>query len=211
MRTKSNSSLSVKAPQLSLFPEIKKEIPITDTSVLYEYFFIISPPEATKQKIKSLKQSLHKAVSLSAYNLTVSPVSVMSFNSFSPVNDHFLDVVKNLLSGMPSFKMAFNGFDHFVHGGASNTIYAKLGDTEKITTLYKELHALLGLKPRVFTPHLTIARTIPRIHFNKSFNLINKHSFKEEFLCEQVTILERKIHHGVVSKYKVLKEIKLKS
>lgn len=212
MKTQSNSVHQVKAPQLSLFPEVKKEVPVTDTSVLYEYFFMIAPPECTKHKIKTLKQSIHKAARLSAYNLiTVSPVSIMSFNSFSPVNEHFLNVVNDFIKRIASFKMTFDGFDNFAHGAVSNTIYVKLTDHSKITVLYKELHHLLGLKQRAFTPHLTIARTIPRANFNKSFTAIKKQHFKEEFMCEEITLLERKIHHGVVSKYKILKEMKLKN
>ncbi len=210
MNKKSNHTPNAALPQLSLFPEVKETQANDNNDVLFEYFFIIAPPETTKHKIKSLKQTLHKAVPLNTYNLNnVSPVSIMSFNSFSPVNSHFIDVMTDLFSKMPGFNLAFNGFDQFTHGTVSNTIYAKLKDATALTLIYNKLHALLGLKPRAFTPHLTIARTIPRTNYNKSIKVISKQPFQEEFTCDKVTILERKIYHGLVSKYRVLTDIKL--
>ena len=73
--------------------------------------------------------------------------------------------------------------------------------------MYHELHRLLGLSVREFVPHLTVARTMSRMRFNKSYEMIKQHSFSEKFNCNQVTILERKLQHGVVSNYRILKEI----
>ncbi len=201
--------------QLSLFSEPKQEEPkpmvfAPEPDTVHQYFFVIPTPEPVKTKVKSLKQKLNKAVGLSDYNLnTVPNISLMSFHTMQPVNEKFIQAVQHLFSHIHSFEVKLNGFEHFVHGTASDTIYAKLNDSEKIRKLYEELHALLGLKVRSFTPHLTIARTIPRKSFRKSFSLVQKQDFHEEFICDHVTILERKLHHGIVGKYQVLTEIKL--
>jgi 2'-5' RNA ligase len=197
--------------QLSLFPEPKAQTqaaPEMDT--VHQYFFIISPPDAIKSKVRSLKQKLNRAVGLSDYNLNSTPsISLMSFHTMYPVNDKFIQAVQELFSQINAFEVKLEGFEHFVHGGASDTIYAKLSDSEKITKLYKELHALLGLRVRSYVPHLTIARTVPRANFAKSFSIVKKQDFHEEFICDHVTILERKLHHGIVGSYQVFKEIKL--
>lgn len=197
--------------QLSLFPEPKQENPIApEMDTVHQYFFIISPPDAIKSKVRSLKQKLNRAVGLSNYNLNSVPnISLMSFHTMYPVNDKFIQAVQELFSQINAFEVKLNGFEHFVHGSASDTIYAKLSDSEKITKLYQELHALLGLRVRSFVPHLTIARTVPRANFAKSFSIVKKQDFHEEFVCDHVTILERKLHHGVAGNYQVFKEIKL--
>lgn len=208
MNAKNHNSSTANQAQLSLFSEAKKEIPVLDT--VHQYFFIITPPDAIKSKVKLLKHKLHKSIGLSDYNLYAVPnISLMSFHTMQPVNDRFLEAVKQLFSNNAAFNISIRGFEHFEHGLASNTIYAKVQDSQPIFKLYQELHALLGLRVRSFVPHLTVARTIPRAHFKKSFSMVQKHSFEETFTCNQITILERKLQHGVVGKYQVLKEITL--
>lgn len=208
MTTKNHHSKPVAQTQLSLFSQAKQESPVLDT--VHQYFFIISPPEAIKSKVRSLKQKLNRAVGLSDYNLNSNGcISLMSFHTMRPVNEHFLQTVQQLFSNNRSFEVKLNGFEHFEHGAVSNTIYAKLHNSDQIVKIYQELHNLLGLRVRSFVPHLTIARTIPRSGFQKSISVLNKSIFDEKFVCNRVTILERKLQHGVVSKYSLLKEIKL--
>ncbi len=206
MNTRNYNSTAQKA-QLSLFSEAKKEIPVLDT--VHQYFFIISPPNAIRSKVKLLKHKLHRSIGLSDYNLYSDPhISLMSFHTMQPVNERFIEAVQQLFSKNNTFDINLNGFDHFEHGLTSNTIYVKVEDSNKIYNLYQELHALLGLRVRSFVPHLTVAQTIPRSRFKKSFSLVKKHSVEETFTCNQVTILERKLQHGAVGQYQILKEIK---
>jgi 2'-5' RNA ligase len=210
MTTKNHHSKVIAREQLSLFPQAQEESPVLDT--VHQYFFVISPPDAIKGKVRSLKQKLHKAVGLSNYNVnSVSPISLMSFHTMRPVNERFIQAVQQLFSNNRAFEIKLNGFEHFEHGGVSNTIYAKLHNSDQIVKLYEELHVLLGLRVRSFVPHLTIARTVARSRFEKSFSLVKKTAFDETFVCNSITILERKLQHGVVGKYSVLKEIKLES
>lgn len=202
-----NYPSTAQAAQLSLFSESKKESPVLDT--VYQYFFIIAPPDTIKSKVKLLKHKLHREIGLSDYNLNSSEIiSLMSFHTMHPVNERFIAAVQQLFSNNHPFQINVRGFDHFEHGATSNTIYAKLENSEQIIKLYKELHVLLGLRVRHFIPHLTIGKAVPRAHFKKSFSMIKNHSFEENFTCNQVTILERKLQNGVVGKYQVLKEIR---
>ena len=205
-----NHNSTAQQAQLSLFSEAKKESPVLDT--VHQYFFIISPPEAIKSKVKLLKHKLHREIGLSDYNLNSSEIiSLMSFHTMRPVNDRFIQAVQQLFSNNQPFQIHVSGFDHFEHGTSSNTIYAKLENSEQIVKLYQELHVLLGLRVRSFVPHLTIGKAVPRAHFKKSFSMIKNHSFEEKFTCNQVTILERRLQNGVVGKYQVLKEIRFES
>lgn len=212
MNAKNHHAVSTQNKQLSLFSEAKKEHqqPVLDT--VYQYFLIISPPDEIKSKVKSLKYKLHKAVGLSDYNLhSVPHISLMSFHTMRPVNERFFGALQHMFSKNNAFEVDLNGFDFFEHGLESNTIYVKIENSFQIVRVYHELHSLLGLRVREFVPHLTVARTMSRNRFNKSYEMIKQHSFSEKFNCNQVTILERKLQHGVVSNYRVLKEIEFNS
>lgn len=205
-----NHNSSAQQAQLSLFSEAKKESHVLDT--VHQYFFIISPPEAIKSKVKSLKYKLHKAVGLSDYNLySVPHISLMSFHTMRPVNERFFAALQQLFSDNNTFDVDLNGFEYFEHGEESNTIYVKIENSNQIVKVYNELHRLLGLSVRSFVPHLTVARTMSRVRFNKSYEMIKQHSFTEKFSCNHVTILERKLQHGVVSNYRILREIEFNS
>jgi 2'-5' RNA ligase len=206
MNAKNQSSVNASSSQLSLFSEVKKESPVLDT--VHQYFLIIAPPQEIKSKVKSLKYKLHKAVGLSDYNLhSVPHISLMSFHTMRPVNERFFYALQQLFSKNNAFEVDLNGFEYFEHGSESNTIYVKIENSYQIIKVYHELHRLLGLSVREFVPHLTIARTMSRNRLDKSYEMIKQHSFSEKFTCNQVTILERKLQHGVVSNYRVLKEI----
>lgn len=212
MNTKNQNAVYAQNNQLSLFSEAKKEHsqPVLDT--VYQYFLIISPPDEIKSKVKSLKYKLHKAVGLSDYNLhSVPHISLMSFHTMTPVNERCFVALQQLFSKNNSFEVYLNGFDYFEHGEEANTIYVKIENSCQIVRIYNELHSLLGLRIREFIPHLTLAKTISRTRFNKSYEMIKQHSFSEKFNCSHVTVLERKLQHGVVSNYKVLKEIEFKT
>lgn len=194
--------------QLSLFPEAKKEQPSLET--LHQYFFIISPPDVVKSKIKLLRHQINDVVSLSNHNLYSIPhISLMSFHTTRPVNEKFMEAVQCLFSQNRSFQIRLNDFDTFDHGTASNTFYIKIEGSQQITKLYCELNQLLGFRVRSFVPHLTVARTIPRIHFDKSTAVLKQFSIDEKFTCNEVTILERKLQNGMVSDYQVIKKINL--
>lgn len=208
MNAKIQTSFCNQHNQLSLFAEAKQEQPVLDT--VYQYFLIISPPDEIKSKVKSLKYKLHKAVGLSEYNLhSVPHISLMSFHTMRPVNEQFFKALEQLFSKNNALEVDLNGFEYFEHGTESNTIYVKIENSFQIVKVYHELHSLLGLSVREYVPHLKIARTMSRSRFNKSYDMLKQHSFSEKFTCNQVTILERKLQHGVVSNYKVLKEIEL--
>jgi 2'-5' RNA ligase len=212
MNTKNQNAVYAQNNQLSLFSEAKKEHsqPVLDT--VYQYFLIISPPDEIKSKVKSLKYKLHKAVGLSDYNLhSVPHISLMSFHTMTPVNERCFVALQQLFSKNNSFEVYLNGFDYFEHGEEANTIYVKIENSCQIVRIYNELHSLLGLRIREFIPHLTLAKTISRTRFNKSYEMIKQHFFSEKFNCSHVTVLERKLQHGVVSNYKVLKEIEFKT
>lgn len=208
MNTRHQPLVSAGNSQLSLFPEVKKETPAMDA--VHQYFFIIPLPDEVKNKVKLLKHQLNTAVGLSDYNLySVPHISLLSFHTMRPVNERFIQAIQELFSKNNPFRIKLSGFEHFEHGVSTNTLYAKIEDSDQIKNLYYELNLLLGFRVRSFIPHLTIARNIPRANFEKSFSMAKQYALDEGFNCDQVTILERKLQHGVVSKYQVLKEISL--
>jgi 2'-5' RNA ligase len=203
------ANTQIQESQLSLFPSVNAEAPQLNT--VYQYFFVISPPLSIKQNVKSYKHTLDKKVGLSDYNLHAIPnISLMSFHTMKPVNQNFIQAVSNLFANIQKFEIETNGFDCFTHHNSSGTIYAKIEDSGMLTGIYEGLHKLLGLKVRDYTPHLTVARTIPKENFNKAFALLKDKKFKKKFICENITILQRKMEYGSVSNCSVLTQINLK-
>lgn len=210
MNTRNYNSHQAGNSQLTLFPETKQENQNLET--LYQYFFIIPLPEVVKSKVKLLKHKVNSVVGLSNYNRQAIPhISLMSFHTTRPVNEKFIQAVQQLFAQNHSFQVKLSGFDAFHHGTASNTIYMNIQGSEQIKKLYCELSHLLGFRIRSFIPHLTIASTVSRSNFEKSLSLVKLHSFEEEFTCRQVTILERKLHNGMVGEYHALKRIQLQA
>lgn len=210
MNTRNHNLHQAGNSQLTLFPEAKQESQNLET--LHQYFFIITPPDVVKSKVKLLRHKLNTSVALSNYNLHSIPhISLMSFHTTRPVNEKFIQAVQQLFSQNHAFQVRLSGFDAFHHGTASNTIYMNIHGSEQIKKLYCELSQLLGFRIRSFVPHLTIARTIARTDFEKSLSIVKQNSFEAEFTCQQVTILERKLQNGMVGDYQVLKQINLEA
>lgn len=207
MNTKSYVYKTQGNAQLSLFPAEKKEQVIPE--VLHQYLFLISPPESIKSKVKSLKHVLHQSFGLSKNNLHSIPhISLLSFHSARPVNDHFLSVVRQVFSKTSAFQINLKGYGAFHHSG-STTLYVNVNDSSHLSMMYKDLTGILGFPAKSFVPHLTVARTISNSDFETANVLVNKHLLEDEFTCSQISILERKFQNGIVSNYKVISNINL--
>lgn len=208
MNVKPNSYKSREKAQLSLFPEEKKEQVIPE--VLHQYLFLISPPERIKTKVKDVKHLLHQSFGLSKNNLHSIPhISLLSFHSARPVNEHFLSVVRQIFSKTPAFPICMKGYSSFHHQSGADTLYVKIDNSGHLSAMYKELTNLLGFPAKLFVPHLTVARTISHADFEKACELVNEQLIQDEFLCSQVSILERKFQNGVVTNYRVISNINL--
>ena len=216
MRTQITSSAKGNM-QMSLFPEVKQEITRSakevrhSPEVFYQYLLLISPPSTIKQKVKGMKITLNRTIGLSNENLhSIAHISLVSFHSSVPMSEHTLIAMQQVFSQSASFNIRINDFDSFEHANSSKTIYAKVEGEEPIRKIQGQLCELFNLPLRSFVPHVSVARSIDPASADKGLRIVKNVGLKDQFLCNKITVLERKLQNGTFSNYKVYHEIKLR-
>ncbi len=181
--------------QLTLFPE-----------TLYEYHILLSPSDAIKEEVDSLKQQLHEQIGISERDRTsIAHITLLKIEAFESTN--MRDLVKKALAGETKFTIKVNGYDYFSHGD-SRTLYLKLENPEKvdhIAVAIKNPAKKRATKPKYrqtsiidkperkqklsMTPHITIARNINQDDFNRiDFTAFE---YENEWVCDRVIIRRR--------------------
>lgn len=194
--------------QLSLFEievpsEQKKESK-------FQYLIVVSPSDEIKQKVLEMKNKLNGLVPISSYNLRSTPhISITGFAMAEQLDDNYWDKFQLLFSKVPRFVVSLNGFENFMHGQISNTLYIKIEDPKPFVLLHKMITQFFRINERNYEPHLTVARTLPREALPKINEFIKQHEFKAKFKCTTLTILERSIEGKTTGPYKVCRQIQL--
>ncbi|MCC6837209.1 MAG: 2'-5' RNA ligase family protein [Bacteroidia bacterium] len=194
--------------QLSLFEietpsEQKKESK-------FQYLIVVSPSDEIKQKVLEMKQTLNGIVSINAYNLRSTPhISIIGFAMAERLDDNYWDKFQLLFSKIPRFVVSLNGFENFMHGQISNSLYIKIEDPKPFVLLHKMITQFFRINERNYEPHLTVARTLPREALPKINQFIEQYEFKAKFKCTTLAILERSVEGKTTSAYKVCRQIQL--
>ncbi|MBN8695099.1 MAG: 2'-5' RNA ligase family protein [Bacteroidetes bacterium] len=176
----------------------------------FQYLIVVSPSEEIKQKVLEMKQTLNGLVPISAYNLRSTPhISITGFAMAEQLDNDFWDKFQLLFSKVPRFAVSLNGFENFMHGQISNTLYIKIDDPKPFILLHKMITHFFRINERNYEPHLTVARTLPREALPKINEFIGQHEFKAKFKCTNLTILERSVEGKTTSAYKVCRQIQL--
>ncbi|MBL7889808.1 MAG: 2'-5' RNA ligase family protein [Bacteroidia bacterium] len=194
--------------QLSLF---ENEIPLEQKKESkFQYLIVVSPSDEIKQKVLDMKQTLNGLVSINAYNLRSTPhISITGFAMVERLDDNYWDKFQLLFSKIPRFVVSLNGFENFMHGQISNTLYIKIEDHKPFVSLHKMITQFFRINERNYEPYLTLARTLPREALPKINQFIEQHEFKAKFKCTTLTILERSVEGKTTSAYKVCRQIQL--
>ncbi len=194
--------------QLSLFEIETPSEPKKESK--FQYLIVVSPSEEIKQKVLEMKQKLNGLVPINAYNLRSTPhISITGFSMSERLDNNYWDKFQLLFSKVPRFAVSFNGFENFMHGQISNTLYIKIEDPKPFVELHKKITELFRFNERNYEPHLTVARTLPRESLQKVKTFIEENEFKAKFKCTNLTILERSVDGKSTSAYKVCRQIQL--
>lgn len=176
----------------------------------FQYLIVVSPSDEIKQKVLAMKQTLNDLVSISAYNLRSTPhISITGFAMAEQLGDNYWDKFQLLFSKVPRFVVGLNGFENFMHGQISNTLYIKIEDPKPFVSLHKLITHFFRINERNYEPHLTVARTLPREALPKINKFIEQYEFKAKFKCTTLTILERNVEGKTTGAYKVCRQIQL--
>lgn len=184
--------------QLSLFG-------ITPTSKSYEYFFIISPDNKTKIKVKFLKERLNKTINLSSDNLfSKAHISLFKLRSKNNIDNYIINEVNEALQKKRRFKIKIQGQGILDHGNVSKSLVLHLENLESIKEINKILLASFNIPHHKISPHITIARAIPIQDFIKIAPTIDEYNYEGEFICKSIKILKRVIVGANKDKYTIL-------
>ncbi len=196
--------------QLSLFsiePDLEKR---QDNK--YQYLIVVSPSDEIKEKVLELKKKLNVLVPISNFNLRSTPhISIIGFSMKEQLKDDFWNKFQLHFSKVPRFVVSLNGFENFLHGQISNTLFIKIEDAKPFVMLHKISTQFFKINERNYLPQLTVARVLPRESLPIINSFIGEEGFKGKFKCTNITVLERTVEGKTTSAYKVRRQIELQN
>lgn len=174
----------------------------------YEYFFLISTDESTRKIVQLNKSRVNELIDLPKENLRSIPhLSLFKLVINRGTDDLIIRKAATALKHTARFTVAIDGSEVYVHGNVARSLVLKIKDPQPIITLNKSLMSEFNLRSGRFSPHITIARSIPINEFNKLSGSLSQFNYKGEFVCNKITVLRKVIDKD--SKYQLLHELYL--
>lgn len=194
--------------QLSLFNSEPEPALEKKQENKYQYLIVVSPSDEIKEKVLELKKKLNVLVPISNFNLRSTPhISIIGFSMKEQLKDDFWNKFQLFFSKVPRFVVSLNGFENFLHGQISNTLFIKIEDEKPFVLLHKIITQFFKINERNYMPHLTVARVLPRESLPIIKTFIEEEQFKGKFKCTNITVLERTVEGKTTSAYKVCRQI----
>lgn len=202
MKSKDKAQLSLFDLTEEVSPQLKEK---------FHYLFVVSPSNEIKEKIKQLKDRLKEIVPLASLAIRSTPhISVSGFQTSKRLDAPDFDKLNTVFQEIPRFAISFNGFDNFLHGQVSNTLYIVIEDEQPLMHLNKVVAKFFGLNDRTYKPHMTIAKALPRETLENVNAFIQNEQFKMKFMCTGITVLESIVEGNRMGAYSVCKTFDLK-
>lgn len=185
--------------QLNLFRERTRQL----EQGQYEFFLLISPSYAIKEKVAEKKHQLNKEIGLSAENLrSIGHISLFKF--LNPYPEDFLkDAVRRSVQFLKPFMLEIEGIHVYDHNYTKSLVLKFRNDIE-LKKMRQNLLRALSFHPADFDPHLTIARSIPTEDFNRIQDR-EAYFINGRFECNKITILKKPL--GSKQKYEMFAEV----
>jgi 2'-5' RNA ligase len=146
-----------------------------------------------KEQVKELKQKLHVKIGLSNENLTSVPhISLLTLRENSNRDNFIIEKTKELVTAFSDFTILVNGA-HKIEQTYTADLILRI-ENEVIHEIQTSLCRSFNFRtPKNFVPHLTIGRGIPKNKFEKIGSDLSDFDLREDFLCNNITILKRKV------------------
>ena len=170
---------------------------------LTEYFVLLSPSEEIKKETTKLKKKLYKMIGRETEN-SKSVAHISLFKTKWEHDKHVLERVRKSMADQKEFAVSINGTNSYNHGTKAKTLYLKVENPKPIQSLYEAFKEEFKIK-NGFNPHLTIEQNIPLADFEKIQDNLDVFNYKNEWICDNVTILKKKENGS----YKVVGQIQL--
>lgn len=172
---------------------------------LSEYSIMLSPSDEIKSETKKLKKKLYKMIGRETENKN-SVAHISLFKTKWEKDKHVLDRVRKSIADQKEFSVEINGTDVYDHGTKAKTLFLKVENPKPIQSLYESFKEEFKIKSGL-NPHLTIEQNIPVLDFDKIKDSLDTFNYKNEWICNKVTILKKKENGG----FKVVEEILFQS
>ncbi|WDF80974.1 hypothetical protein PQ469_13265 [Mucilaginibacter sp. KACC 22773] len=176
------------------------------------YLTVLSPPDRIDQKINAFKKACFNRIgnfqgmnSRAHITLDVIRDEVEPGAQKPKVIGPFYDMVDFIIRRtIAVHNIRVTGFNFFSHGPAFRTIYAEIELDKETSDWFTVIKDLLMIKK--LHPHITIARKIPIEAFNTLWPHFVKINYRDEFLADGITVLEKEADTKFDS-YKIYKKI----
>lgn len=159
--------------------------------MMYDYLLVVNPGNQVASDVKALKQLV--AQELGIYGSRFSQAHISLFRSEFPerYEQDFIQLLEEVAARQSGFTLYTSKFDHFEHGPDKRTIYINVANPKPIGELHHKLLQAFNIKPGSFKPHITVARAISTLEFNKVYDHFNNQVFVRSFHCNSFTLLRK--------------------
>lgn len=149
---------------------------------LYAYLVVLSPPDAIKDDITTIKNELNAISDIGERNLH----SIAHITLVDKLTDDMLfpETIAEFVRGSKPFEITVAGWDYFDHGH-SVTVYLKVLHPEPITDL------MAALKSSARAPHISLAKKIPHSTFEVLRPYLENLNYSATWICNEVIVLKK--------------------
>ncbi len=149
-------------------------------SLTNSFFLLASPSPGIAEDVTYFKNQVWKCIGHSYQSLySKAHLTFLQYEDYH--NESRLYAYEDAISCVKSFIVYIKGFSCFKNNG---TIF--------LNPYAPELYDLSEkLKNRRFVPHITIARNLKPIDFDKAWRAVGKFSYSNSFECKCITVLKR--------------------
>ena len=158
-----------------------------------EYLLVLNPHEDLRNKIMHIKKDFQAVYG------TPTPggkphVTLAKFVVWEIMEEKIINRLKIAAMGTPPFKVSFKNYGSF----PCHTIYLNTYTSIPIQSLIKELRCAKPLMKSqeadpyfISEPHLTIARNLTALQYEKSWHEYSHRSFTGSFIADGMLLLKR--------------------
>jgi hypothetical protein len=176
-----------------------------------DFFLIISPPDGVNYQVSRFKKACAKYIGVfdSLYSKAhisfgLFPEEIQSPPQKTFAMERFIRLISEDIYLIEPTELKISGFGYFEHR-KSRTIYAAIETNARIAAWFNRIKEILRIEGD-FTPHITIAKTIPVEHFERLWPFFQNLDFNYSFTPGCITVLTREVD-GKPGNYKLYTEI----
>jgi len=152
-------------------------------SETHEYLFVIEPDQKTADKLIQFRMLLNNSIPLPEEILRSKPHISLCYFEASDFSDELIITKAQGLTDIENFNITIDGCEKWNNG----TFVLKIKQDSRIEMLIGKLATIF--KGTVKTPHLTIARSLPKIFLQHL--LTDSFQYQGNFNCDTIVLLKK--------------------